>query len=252
MGFFTPANQDFDEEIGTDELLEYTRHSSAGMRLRAFNRLIHELERDDARTQLRHLADDPDRKVSLEATIKLLGIGCDYALGKAREILSDGKWEDKIKILYSLTDYNGEDRNGAVNLVLMALKDKKMIITVEAIKALGSYDGDVIIERLEEYLHDQHFQVRKEAVLSLGKSGGEKAIDMIIGSIIDRHDEVRSAAKKALEAIGTEKAHEVMKKGPVMKLLKCMNECSSIRLNAEEMVTLRKICRFLFIRLNTL
>jgi HEAT repeat protein len=231
MVFLTPDYQDFDEKVGTEELLEYINHSSATMRHRAFNKLIKELERDDALKHLQHLVDDPDRKLSADATAKLLAIGCDYALGKAREILSDGRWEDKIKILYSLTDYSGKERSNAVNLIMMALNDKKMIITVEALKALGSYEGDTIIEKLDEYLHDKNFQVRKEAVLSLARSGGEKAIDKIVGSIIDKHEEVRSAAQKALETIGTERALEVLNQGPFMKLIKCMNECSSVRLN---------------------
>jgi hypothetical protein len=231
MSFFTPDYQDFDDKVGTEELLEYTKHSSSTMRFRAFNKLMKTLKRDDALKHLQHLVDDPDRKVSSEAAYRLLAIGCDYALERAREILSDGRWEDKIKVLSSLTDYTGEDRNGAKNLIMMALKDKKMIVTVEALKALGSYKGDVIVEKLDEYLHDKHFQIRKEAVLSLGRSGGEKIIDKIVGCIIDKHEEVRFAAKKALEAIGTEKALEILKQGPFMKLIKCMNECSTMRVN---------------------
>lgn len=231
MGFFTPGKQDFDDTVSTEELLKYLKHSNAAMRHRAFNRLIDKLDRDNARKYLRQLVDDPDRKVSIDVTVKLLAIGCDYALDRAREILSDGKWEDKIKILYSLTDYTGEERKSAINLVLMALNDKKMIITVEALKALGSYQGDIVIERLDEYLHDKHFQVRKEAVLSLARSGGEKIIDKIVGCILDKHEEVRSAVKKALETIGTEKALEVLKQGPFMKLIECMNKCSATRVD---------------------
>ncbi len=232
MGFFTPGNRDSDEKISKEELLENISHSSANIRFRAFNRLIKELERDEKLKYLQHLVDDPDSKISLAATEKLLEIGCDHALNRAKDILTDGRWEDKIKILYSLTGYTGEEKNRAMNLVMMALKDKKMIVTVDAIKALGSFKGDVIIDKLDEYLHDEHFQVRKEAVLSLGKSGGDKAIEKIIGCIIDNHEEVRAAAKKALESIGTEKALEFLKKGPVLKLLNCMDKCSAARIEA--------------------
>ncbi|MCX7679820.1 MAG: HEAT repeat domain-containing protein [Spirochaetes bacterium] len=228
MGLFTPNIEKLIDNDDVDGLLKLIDHKKADIRLQAFLALS---RKKDERIieKLKTLLKDPDPKVQAVATLRFGELDKPTITSNIRRIIINGTQREKIEALRLIASKGKTDNPEISKILYLALQDKKPIVKIEAIRAIGATKDLYSEKHLIDLLEDKSSQIRTEAVKALGELATETCVDPIIGSLIDNHQDVRKAAHEALKKIGTPKALNAVHDAPFMLLVKRMTESESVR-----------------------
>jgi len=223
-----------------ERVMDFLKSRKSDLKLEAFQYLS-SLNDSELNKSLKELISDKDLAVRTRAIIKFMNDGVDNIFTGLKEILVNGTRKDKIDMLRAISDIENKDLKDISSILALGLNDKDGIVKIETVRALGSFNDNVSIEKLLDCLESQNAKIRFEAIKSLGKMGKEISIEKIVGALVDNNYDVRGAARETLEKIGTEKAKNILKDAPLMLLVKKMNENESTREETARTIGKQKI-----------
>ncbi|OHD62760.1 MAG: hypothetical protein A2176_14770 [Spirochaetes bacterium RBG_13_51_14] len=236
MSIFSPNIDKLISENNIPGLIKYTTNRNPEIRLKAFTALFNtENKNVEILSALRKMRKDRDVRVRNNAILMLAEAGDEDIMEDLRSIMIEGSQNEKIDVLRIIADRGRMDSDASSTIVL-ALKDKKGMVQLEAIRTMGALRDPTSIVHLEDKLHDTRHQLRLEAVRALGKIQTDEAIDLLIGSLTDNRLEIRRAAREIIENIGTEKATKALNDAPLMMMVKRMNEGVTSKVDALEYI----------------
>jgi HEAT repeat protein len=228
MGIFSPNIENMIDSNDTDGLLKLIEHKKPNIRLKAFLALAKD-KNQEVLLELRKLLNDPDPKVRTIATLKFGEFGDESIFENFRSIILSGNQRDKIEALRILAARGETNEPNISNILFLALKDKRMLIRIEAIRTMGAIKDRHSVRHLIDVLDSKNYNVRLIATRALGEIGGDLAVDPLISSLVDNSVEVRRAAHDALRKIGTPHAMNALDDATFKLLVKRMTEGESIR-----------------------
>ncbi len=223
MGLFKPVIEELEKDNNIPALVKALSYRKAEIRLKAFFALYKQKDDPEISHKMKDLLDDKDPRVAFAVALRYAQDG-DIGFDRLRKIVLEGTQHEKIDALRTLGAWKTEDKSDILNIVVLALNDKKPIIQIEAIRAMGELHDRTAIIHLEEKINDPVYTIRLEAVRSLGSIGNDEAVDLLIGSLTDNRQEIRRAARESLEDIKTERAIKALNDAPMMLIVKRMNE----------------------------
>lgn len=228
MGLFTPNIEKLIDNDDVEGLLKLIEHRKPEIRLRAFLALSRKKD-EKVIEKLRTLLQDPDPKVQAVATLRFGEIEKSTVLSNVRRIILNGTQREKIEALRLIASKGKTDNPEISKILYLALQDKRQLVKIEAMRAMGAVKDIYSEKHLVEMLENKSSQIRAEAVKALGEIATETCVDPIIGSLIDNSQDVRRAAHDALKKIGTPKALNAIHDAPFMLLVKRMTENEAVR-----------------------
>jgi HEAT repeat protein len=223
--FFSPNIIKLKEKQDIPALEKCLKDRNADTRLNAFLALF-SLKRNDKKylKNLRFFIDDKDDMVKAIALLKFLDLGEKDLSDNLYTIINKGSQRIKIEAMKTLVQQGKNDDPIISIIISLAVQDKKLIVRLEAIKAMGAVQSPTFIDQLIALLKERNFQIRQRAAQSLGAIGSEKAIDDLTGALTDNHRYVREAALEALESIDSDKARKALGDAPLRMLINSMNK----------------------------
>jgi HEAT repeat protein len=228
MGIFGQNIEKMIDSNDTDGLLKLIEHKKPNIRLKAFLALAKN-KNEEVLLKLRKLLSDPDPRVKTIATLKFGEFGDKSVFENFRSIILSGNQREKIEALRILSARGKTDEPQISNILFLALKDKRMLVMIEAIRTMGAIKDRHSVKHLVDILDSKNYNIRLIATRALGEIGGDLVVDPLISSLVDNNVEVRRAARDALKRIGTDKAVNALNDATLNLLVKRMTEGESVR-----------------------
>jgi len=185
-------------------LIRCLDHRSPSVRYRAFLALAEEKQiSGEISGRLKEMLNDPDERVRTAATLKFAALGATLLSKNLVELIDGGTRKDKIRLLKIITG-RGHDIDGAImEVVVLALADRKGIVKLHAVEAAGATGSSRLVPQIAECLHDRHTDMRIKAAQALCAIGDDPSIDHLIGLLADSNAGVRDVARSCLENFNT-------------------------------------------------
>ena len=205
MRFCKPDIKRLEEENNIPELLKCLDHKKAYIRYRAFVALSHGREiGDDVTAKLKRMVHDPDPWVRSLAVLRFAELGDQTVSESLLEIMDEGSVRDRIDLLKIITGRGATGDATVLQVIVIALGDKKEVVRIFAIKAAAAAGNRHLMQYLSESLHEKHHKVRILAADALYAIGREESADYLIGLLADSNPEVQAAARSYLSSVNTE------------------------------------------------
>jgi len=223
--FFSPNIVKLKEKKDIAGLEKCLKNRNADTRLNAFLALfsINRRDKEYLRT-LRFILNDKDDMVKAIALLKFLDIGEKDLSDNLYTIIEKGSPRIKIDAMKTLIQ-QGENNDPVISSIIsLAAQDKKLIVRLEAIKAMGAVKSPTFVDQLITFLKEKNYQLREASAQSLGKIASEKSIDALTGALTDNHRYVREAALEALESFDSDSARKALGDAPLRMLINSMNK----------------------------
>lgn len=240
MGLFTPNIEKLIDNDDVEGLLKLLHHRKADIRLQAFLALSRKKD-PKIIENLKALLKDPDPKVQAVATLRFGELEKSNILSNIRRIILNGTQREKIEALRLIASKGKTDNPEISKILYLALQDKRQLVKIESMRAMGVVKDPYSEKHLIDMLEDKSSHIRAEAVKALGELATETCVDPVIGSLIDNHHEVRKAAQEALKKIGTPKALNAVHDAPFMLLVKRMTEGEAVRRETAIQIGVKRI-----------
>lgn len=113
--------------------------------------------------------------------------------------LESQDWTVRVAMVRKLAKLN---RQRAVELLYVALRDEHQAVRVAAARALGMTRAEISVAPLVAALQDPAWQVRTAAVTALGKQSMLAPVEPLLSMLHDEDDSVRAAAAWAVGELG--------------------------------------------------
>ena len=224
MGIFKPNIEKMKNENDFSALLESLNHKSADVRYDAFITLAGATGLTaDIVARLKKMVQDADPTVRTAATLKFADLTDNSIAQNLKDIINRGNQKEKIDLLRLIADRGAIDNDTIIQVVNLAMLDKKELVKIEAIKTAGATKNRLLIPRLVECLHDAHHDVRINAAKSLFDIGGNESVDHLIALLVDRDPGVQKLARSYLASIPSEQARAALQDLGFSSLIQGMN-----------------------------
>jgi HEAT repeat protein len=224
MGFLKPDIQKLESEGNVQKLLKILKSRDDVLSEAAFHSLERLSDKNPAvMAALKSVINDLDPKLRVLTVLKIAKGNDDSAFSSLKTILINGAVKDRVEIVRILADYGEKNNLNIANILVIALKDKKDIVQLEAIKTMGRLQDPFYTGYIIEKLNDRMFNIRLEAARALGKIKSENSVDALIGALMDNSTDVRLAAKESLITIGTPEALTALNDAPFQIIMAKMN-----------------------------
>lgn len=228
-----PDIEKLEKENNFPEIVKCLKHRKSEVRLKAFNALFKKSKNDSALTeQLKELINDKSPEVRTNAILTFAQAGDEMMFDNIKSIVTGGSETDKSDALRVISEHGRTDNPSILNIVALALKDKKEIIRKKAIIAMGDIGNRHFIQHIGETMHDKEFEIRLEAVKALAQIGGDDVVDHLIAALMDNNPAVAKAAHNTLTDIGSPKVLKALNNEEYILLMNNINGLIDNRIKA--------------------
>lgn len=228
-----PDIEKLEKENNLPEIVKCLKHRKSEVRLKAFNALFKKSKNDSALTeQLKELINDKSPEVRTNAILTFAQAGDEKIFDNVKSIITGGSETDKIDALRVISEHGRTENPSILNIVALALKDKKEIIRKKAVIAMGDICSRHFIQHIGEAMHDKDAEIRLEAVNALARIGGDEIVDHLIAALMDNNHSVAKAAYNTLTDIGSPKAVKALNDEEYILLMNNINGLIDNRIKA--------------------
>ncbi len=242
MGLFKPNIEKLKNANNITGLTQCLSHKSADVRYSAFSALASQTGlSDDLVARLKSMLNDPSPKVRTIATLKFAEMGDKMTVDSLKDIINKGSQWEKIELLRIITGRGKSTDEAIIQVIGLALTDKKELIKLEAIKAASSTGNIHFVPNLIQCLHDSRHGVRIQTAKALYEIAGAESVDHLIGLLVDRNPEVQQIAHSYLSSIDSERARNALHDLKFQQLVRGMNDIESVRKETAEKIGTQKI-----------
>lgn len=230
MGLFGPNIDTLKKNNDVAGLIKCLDYKKANIRCRAFMVLANMPHLDEqVVSKLRTMLKDPDETVRTVATLKFAEMGAPLRSRNLIELVTRGAWRDKIELLKIITGRGPNVDGPILEVVVLALVDKKDIVRYEAVHTAGATKKGHLVPNIAACLRDRHSIMRIQVANALCSIGDERSVDFLIGLLADVHEDVRSAARACLASIDSDLARRVLHDTRFAQLVSGMGDLEPIR-----------------------
>ncbi|MBN1496077.1 MAG: HEAT repeat domain-containing protein [Spirochaetes bacterium] len=175
------------------------------------------------------MLNDPDDAVRTVATLKFAEIGAPLGSRNLIELIAKGAWKDKIELLKIIASRGPNVDGPIIEVIVLALADKKDIVRYEAVHAAGATRRGHLVPHIAACLRERHSIMRVQVAHALCNIGDEQSVDYLIGLLADSNEEVRETARACLQGINSDLARRVLHDARFAELLRGMGDLEPVR-----------------------
>jgi len=178
-------------------LIKSLDHPKASVRYNAIIALARKKDlTDEIKTRLKDVMyNDPDPWVKTIATLRFAELGDPLISETLLQIINEGSQNSKLELLRFIAKNGASANVTTLQILMIALKDKNILVRLQAIIAANVSKNKLLIPVIGEMLHEKSSKVRLLAAKALYNIGRDESLDYLVGLLSDKNTELLSAVR---------------------------------------------------------